>query len=29
MVGYAGGIDVKKRLLQLEKALPENQLSLF
>lgn len=29
MVGYAGGMEVKKKLLKLEKALPENQLSLF
>ncbi len=29
MVGYAGGMEIKKKLLQLEKALPENQLSLF
>lgn len=29
MVGYAGGSDVKKHLLQLEKALPGNQLNLF
>ena len=29
MVGYAGGTDVKKKLLKLENALPENQLELF
>jgi len=29
MVGYAGGRDVKKKLLKLENALPENQLELF
>lgn len=30
LVGYAGGLPVKKRLLTLESALPmENQLSLF
>ena len=29
MVGYAGGLDIKKKLLQLEKALPSNQLDLF
>jgi methylated-DNA-[protein]-cysteine S-methyltransferase len=29
MVGYAGGIKVKKRLLQLEGAIDSRQLSLF
>jgi methylated-DNA-[protein]-cysteine S-methyltransferase len=29
MVGYAGGIEVKKKLLKLENALQENQLELF
>lgn len=29
MVGYAGGVHAKKKLLQLEKALPDNQLELF
>ncbi|MBA5791455.1 methylated-DNA--[protein]-cysteine S-methyltransferase [Flavobacterium sp. xlx-214] len=29
MVGYAGGIHRKKALLQLEGALPQNQLALF
>lgn len=29
MVGYAGGMEVKKKLLKLENALPENQLNLF
>lgn len=29
MVGYAGGLSVKKKLLILEGALIENQLSLF
>ncbi len=29
MVGYAGGLDIKKKLLKLEKALPAYQLDLF
>jgi methylated-DNA-[protein]-cysteine S-methyltransferase len=29
MIGYAGGMEVKKKLLKLEKALPANQLDLF
>ena len=29
LVGYAGGLNVKKKLLILEKALIDNQLSLF
>jgi methylated-DNA-[protein]-cysteine S-methyltransferase len=29
MVGYAGGLDVKKRLLQLEGGLINNQLTIF
>ncbi len=29
LVGYAGGLSVKKKLLILEKALIDNQLSLF
>lgn len=29
LVGYAGGLPAKKKLLQLEGALVENQLSLF
>ncbi|NOX46147.1 MAG: methylated-DNA--[protein]-cysteine S-methyltransferase [Chlorobi bacterium] len=29
LVGYAGGLDVKKRLLQLENALDTSQMSLF
>jgi len=29
MVGYAGGLAVKKKLLSLENALDESQLSLF
>ncbi len=29
LVGYAGGLDVKKKLLYLENALINNQLSLF
>lgn len=29
MVGYAGGMEVKKKLLKLENALPANQLNLF
>lgn len=29
LVGYAGGLNAKKKLLQLEKALSEDQLSLF
>ena len=29
MIGYAGGQEVKKKLLKLEKALPTNQLDLF
>lgn len=29
LVGYAGGLSAKKRLLQLEGLLPDNQLDLF
>jgi methylated-DNA-[protein]-cysteine S-methyltransferase len=29
MIGYAGGQEVKKKFLKLEKALPTNQLDLF
>ena len=29
LVGYAGGLSVKKKLLELEGALATNQLSLF
>lgn len=29
LVGYAGGLAAKKKLLKLEKALPSEQLSLF
>ena len=29
MVGYAGGVDAKMKLLKLENALPANQLNLF
>jgi methylated-DNA-[protein]-cysteine S-methyltransferase len=29
LVGYAGGLPVKKKLLQLEDALADNQLSIF
>jgi methylated-DNA-[protein]-cysteine S-methyltransferase len=29
LVGYAGGLNVKKKLLQLENALDDNQMSLF
>jgi len=29
LVGYAGGLHVKKKLLQLENALVDNQLSIF
>lgn len=29
MIGYAGGQEVKKKLLKLERALPANQLDLF
>ena len=29
LTGYAGGLDVKKKLLRLEKALPGDQLELF
>ncbi len=29
LVGYAGGLGVKKKLLKLEKALDDSQLSLF
>ncbi len=29
MIGYAGGLETKKKLLELENALIKNQLSLF
>ncbi len=29
LVGYAGGLEAKKKLLKLENALPEQQFSLF
>lgn len=29
LIGYAGGLQAKKKLLQLEGALSQNQLSLF
>lgn len=29
LVGYAGGLETKKKLLLLENALPQDQLSLF
>jgi len=29
LVGYAGGLPVKKKLLQLENALVDNQMSIF
>ncbi|MHC1707781.1 MAG: methylated-DNA--[protein]-cysteine S-methyltransferase [Bacteroidales bacterium] len=29
MVGYAGGIDIKRKLLELENGIKNNQLSLF
>jgi hypothetical protein len=29
MVGYAGGMEAKMKLLILENALPANQLNLF